>query len=506
MADLLGSFLGLDPEELARQAVANGRSDDLERFSSKVLRHLHLSRSSVPSTATAVVDGLSAPAEAPAVPAVTPSYEGIGPKDGHPLIGLHVLEDEMAGLSDEDEGERHEDEEDEEHDSKPAAAASEHYDDNNGDNNGGNDADSVATVPKPTPIDDNGDQGDVGVAAPTPVQTAAARSTPNTQPGAKFTINERVVVLAKNPALAARGRYEAAVLKVGPKTRESGRCRKSKFEYLVRYDGYGSDWDEWLPESSVEERNDQTLRQVSVPKFKASVKKTPRVKRKDAGALESVAPTAPRQRSKRKQQNNDVAVDQDEERASGRRAKKRSKRQSTRNLGRVESPASPVTSSTNSNLVKSEGRTRDELNALDRSSDFGRMKEKTGIFAKFGMASVATKGGKVSHLVMNDEWNKLATRRGDMQDLEFGTGEGRARAGQLLTEMSDAGVPFFHAPKIAEATNKIFYVGHWATVHSETVHYRRPKNFMGKPRQMRVRLKFVRYDRNIDRVMRDGRL
>ena len=118
------------------------------------------------------------------------------------------------------------------------------------------------------------------VPAPAPVQIAAA-----TQPGAKFTINERVVVLAKNPALAARGRYEAAVLKVGPKTKESGRCRKSKFEYLVRYDGYGSDWDEWLPESSVEGRNDQTLKQVSVPTFEASVKKTPRSKSKDTAAL-----------------------------------------------------------------------------------------------------------------------------------------------------------------------------------------------------------------------------
>ena len=124
MADLLGSFLGSDPEELARQAVANGRSDDLERFSSEVLRHLHLSRSSVPATAaaaaSAVVNGLSTPAagasiEAPAVPAVTPSYEG--------------LLDEMAGY--EDEGERHE--EDEEHDSKPAAAASEYDDNNDGD-------------------------------------------------------------------------------------------------------------------------------------------------------------------------------------------------------------------------------------------------------------------------------------------------------------------------------------------------------------------------------------
>ena len=283
MADLLGSFLGSDPEELARQAVANGRSDDLERFSSEVLRHLHLSRSSVPATAaaaaSAVVDGLSTPAEAPAVPAVTPSYEGVG------LRNVYI--NEMAGLSDEEEGERHEDEEDEEHSSKPAAAAALEYDDiNEGGGNGWDDADSVVTVPKPTPTDDNGGQGDEEVAVPAPVQIAAARPTLiKTEPGAKFTINERVVVLAKNPALAARGRYEAAVLEVGPKTILSGRCRKSKFEYLVRYDGYGSDWDEWLPESSVEGRNDQTLKQVSVPTFEASVKKTPRSKSKDTAAL-----------------------------------------------------------------------------------------------------------------------------------------------------------------------------------------------------------------------------
>ena len=163
--------------------------------------------------------------------------------------------------------------------------------------------------------------------------------------------------------------------------------------------------------------------------------------------------------------------------------------------------------STNNELVRSEGRTRDELNALDRSSDFCRMKEKTGIFAKFGMASVATKGGNVSHIVMNDEWNKLVTCRDEMQELEFGLGAGRARAAELLSSVGSTGIPFFQAPKIAEQkTNKIFYVGHWAPLQSETVKYRQPKTFMGKPRQMRLQLKFVRYDKKIDKVMRDGRL
>ena len=506
MADALASFLGSDPEELARRAVACGRVEELERFSNEVLHHVHQLQSSG-AAAAASSCGMSTPAAGAAaavsaVPTVTPSYEGIG------------LLDEMAAFSDEEDGNIGEEES-----RKPAAAASSEQ--NNDDNYGDGDEDSVATVPRAMPLDDDGEEGDTEAAAPAPVTSVATEAANSTaaaedKPGTKFKVDERVVVLARNPALAARGRYEAKILQVGPKTGQSGRCRKSKFEYSVRYDGYGSDWDEWLPESSVEERNGETLKQVatrdySIPERKARAKRAPRPNNGESeGALRAVAQR--RQKKRRRDVDNTVVNNQEEARGR-RRYKKRTKRKG-RDVSdsvpgpRVDSEATPSDiPRMNNELVRSEGRTRDELNALDRSSDFYRMKAKTGIFAKFGMASVATKFGDVSHIVMNDEWNKLVTCRDEMQDLEFGLGEGRARAAELLASVGSTGIPFFQAPKVAEQnTKKIFYVGHWAPLQAESVKYRRPKTFMGKPRQMRLRLKFVRYDKNIDKVMKDGHL
>ena len=416
------------------------------------------------------------------VPAVTPSYEGIG------------LLDEMAAYSDEEGDDIREEES-----RKPAAAATATSEQNDGDNYGDGDEDSVATVPRAMPMNDGRDE----VASPDPAASAAETAnstTTSTEPGAKFKIHERVVCLARNPALAARGRYEAKILQVGPKTEASGRCRKSKFEYSVQYDGYGSDWDEWLPESSVEERNDETLKQVaqsySVPGRKVRAKRTPRLNSK--------------KHKKRRRDVDDTAANNREEALSdSRRSKRRTrwKHRETSESASIQRPESesssriPITN--NEQLVRSVGRTRKELNALVRSGDFSRMKEKTGIFAKFAIASVATKGGKVSHLVLNDVWNRLVTRRNEIQDFEVGVGAGKAKYAELLASVCSTGIPFFHAEK---KTKILFYVGHWTPLKSETVKYRRPKTFMGKPRQMRIRLKFVRYDKKIDKVMRDGRL
>jgi len=310
----------------------------------------------------------------------------------------------------------------------------------------------------------------------------------NTNSGPRFRVGDEVIVIE------LWGQYEATVRDVRPST---GRRLRSRYEYLVQFKDWPGEWDKWRPESDLLVRDAVSLAQVYFTKKTATI--TPFSKTTAA----SVSSEGTRRRK--------TVIGENGRGACQRRSGKRKRRDSgtgsrNRRAAKAAAKVSKRAASQESTMPRSVGRTRAEMNQLDRSNELERLKRKTGIFAKFGMSTVATKGGKVSHLVMNDEWNVLASTRSEIQELYLGTGIGRERCGNLLAAVGERGIPLFHAPKVAENTTKIHYVGHWAPIQADTKYFRKPKTVMGEQRQMLVRLRYVNYDRTIDRIMTSGAL
>lgn len=310
--------------------------------------------------------------------------------------------------------------------------------------------------------------------------------------GPKFKVNDTVVVIEVS------GQYEAIIRDIRPASRG-----RSKYEYLVEYKDW-SGWDKWCLETALLVQSGTSLAQVDFTKRTSKI--TPFSREKEGAACRA-------QRSRVAAQE----VEEEEDRASRRGGKRKRPTGSSNHQAKAarRRPTRKVASAPThqavhlahataqgSALHKSTGRTRAELN----QHDVRLLKEKTGIFAKFGMSTIATKDNKVSHLVMNDEWNVLAPSRCDAQELYLGTGSARARGGNLLAAVAADGIPLFHAPKKAEKTTKIYYVGHWAPIREKTKYFQTPKIVKGQPRQMLVRLRFVRYDDKIDQIMTVGTL
>jgi hypothetical protein len=149
-------------------------------------------------------------------------------------------------------------------------------------------------------------------------------------------------------------------------------------------------------------------------------------------------------------------------------------------------------------IRRSVGRSRDWLN---NNLEFGAC----GFTAKFSQGAFGTKTTnsvtKVEFLAVNDVYNELVTRQGEEQILHVGVGTNRRKFGHALARQGSA-VAVFHAPKVAENTKSLYYVGHWvANRQLEVYPESNPFVFKDIPRQMRIQLQFVRYDESLAKMM-----
>ena len=143
-------------------------------------------------------------------------------------------------------------------------------------------------------------------------------------------------------------------------------------------------------------------------------------------------------------------------------------------------------------LKKSVGRTRKWLNENQAVRKY--------LFSKFCQGSFGTRTChgvmKISHVVINDQWNDLVSSQNSMQHYFIGTGPVRAKQGHALASISqdENAVPLFFSYKKSTKSILVFYVGHWIPMSSETYTDGNLKEVKGKPRQMYIKLKFVRFD------------
>ena len=176
-----------------------------------------------------------------------------------------------------------------------------------------------------------------------------------------------------------------------------------------------------------------------------------------------------------------------------------------------------------SNLMShSVGRTRKWLN---ENLDFVGLK----LFAKFGQCTFGTRttptggggGGTktiVYHLTLNDGWNELVTTTQQEQIMYVGKTASlsrlstRDKAAQALADGAVANnknnapphppLALFLVPKQSPGPKQLFYVGQWRVMDAE--HYVPPKTIWGKPRQTRLSLRFVEWDKCILRAVNGG--
>jgi hypothetical protein len=148
-------------------------------------------------------------------------------------------------------------------------------------------------------------------------------------------------------------------------------------------------------------------------------------------------------------------------------------------------------------LERSEGRTRKQLNNTKNISKF--MGD-----SKFGQKVVCAKNGKVYAIILNDEWNKLATYENDKQDWYVGEGQKRRDDAEMVGRVAQP-IPIFHLPKKMEKTNKLYYVGHFKVesveVFQELVQIKDSAIKSGKQRQMRISFKFDMFHRYVGDII-----
>jgi hypothetical protein len=139
---------------------------------------------------------------------------------------------------------------------------------------------------------------------------------------------------------------------------------------------------------------------------------------------------------------------------------------------------------------------------LNNNLEFGAC----GFTAKFSQGAFGTKTTnsvtKVEFLAINDVYNELVTRQGEKQILHVGVGTNRGKFGRALARQVSA-VAVFHAPKVAENTKNLYYVGHWVADRQleEFSENNPPYFFKSIHRQMRIQLRFVRYDESLAKMM-----
>jgi hypothetical protein len=125
------------------------------------------------------------------------------------------------------------------------------------------------------------------------------------------------------------------------------------------------------------------------------------------------------------------------------------------------------------------GKTRMELNGNTRLvKHMGR--------SSFSQSAVRAKGGKVYAVVLNDQWNKLATSTEENQVWYVGSGSGRRRLAELVVNTATS-IPIFQAP--IKKQKFIFYVGHYK-VAPGAKHFEEPLHWKGKDRQMIITFQY----------------
>ena len=142
-------------------------------------------------------------------------------------------------------------------------------------------------------------------------------------------------------------------------------------------------------------------------------------------------------------------------------------------------------------LRRSAGRTRDQLN---------RHLGALGLSARFGVPVVSAREGALSHLTLNDTWNRLPRHEGETFEWWLGAGAGRLRLARHLDPdtctQPRGGVPLFWAESAGASGGAICrYVGHFACVHfwmlGKSIEY------LERSRQALIELAFDHYDERL---------
>ncbi|CAJ1961063.1 unnamed protein product [Cylindrotheca closterium] len=135
--------------------------------------------------------------------------------------------------------------------------------------------------------------------------------------------------------------------------------------------------------------------------------------------------------------------------------------------------------------------------------------ESLGLAKRFYQAALGTKTHAttnqvhISSVLLNDEWNKMATTTSEVQELYIGvsnTSDGketlRDRAARALVQpRQQEPVAIFFAPKKTRNTEDVYYGGHWKVVAGKMLEP--PRVVKGMPRQCLVSFVFCGVDPNI---------
>ncbi|KAL3916141.1 MAG: hypothetical protein SGILL_005316 [Bacillariaceae sp.] len=117
--------------------------------------------------------------------------------------------------------------------------------------------------------------------------------------------------------------------------------------------------------------------------------------------------------------------------------------------------------------------------------------------AKFGQAAVCAKNMKIHAVVLNDDWNELATSPEDKQEWYVGIGSGRKTTAVRVGETKTP-IPIYQAP--TKQKGKIFYVGHY-TVESMKEFEEQFQRVRGVPRQMLITFKYDSFSQKLADVI-----
>ena len=129
-----------------------------------------------------------------------------------------------------------------------------------------------------------------------------------------------------------------------------------------------------------------------------------------------------------------------------------------------------------------------------------------GLLSAATQGAICTKGGVVSHIVLNEEFNDLAPSPSDVQEFWVSDGTERNKNAQLLnpTGVTQSSIPIFW---VADKQNRkggvlAVYVGHFTAVRVSTFHTL--VRFKKADRKSLVELRFDRFDgrfaKNVDGV------
>jgi hypothetical protein len=139
-----------------------------------------------------------------------------------------------------------------------------------------------------------------------------------------------------------------------------------------------------------------------------------------------------------------------------------------------------------------------------------------GLVKKFYLAAFGTKTNEktqtvtVRTVVLNDEWNELATDTSQIQEMYIGKSKEKdgkpnprdKAAEALVSPPQKEPIAIFFAPKKSQDTSLVFYGGHWKVIDGEMLNP--PRAVKGQTRQWLVKFAFVGVDRLILEALKEA--